>query len=327
MHPQHPPNYQPPHMGAPGQHPPQYQAPMGGPPGHLPPPPGHMGPPPMGGHPPMHHQPPMHQPPHMGGHPHMHQPPMGGHMGGPPMGGPPMGGHMGGPPMGGDPYKMYCANPRLTLPGDYPQFDGGLTGHFLENVDGLFIIERSDFLEALANIERENQYEIKPLGVHKHAPNLFMALEKSDWFSRNCLKGNQRPFEIRIVNQSTGQVSLLLEREYSVPVCCLFRPQLKVFALGPQGEKFFLGRVEDTFDCANQNFNVYDHEDRLQFSVSSSCCQLALCCNLLCNSCREVEFDIKDANGVDISKAKREGQGAIVNMLTDADQFKIRFTK
>lgn len=221
-------------------------------------------------------------------------------------------------------FDWYLQQPRINAPTSFPMYDGGIAGQLLESVEGVFISQKTDWMEAITGCERENKYKVKPLG-QKKGPTLFKCKEKSGGCSRVCLPGSARPFDMKIENKLQEKLDIWLEREYSMPICCFCRPEMFVYAITPEGNKLKLGRVMDTWDFMHSNFNVYDHEDRLQYSVTASCCQCALHCNFPCKECKEVEFEILNSEGIEISKAKREGKGFIENMMTDADQFKLKF--
>lgn len=196
----------------------------------------------------------------------------------------------------------------------------------IEAVSGVFIKEKTDWMEAVGGCESKNEYRIKAIGNEK-GPNLFKAKEDSGCCNRNCIAPALRPFHMYIKNQYNQENAILLEREYSVPIFCLFRPVIKVFDMARGLKNQFLGEIVDTYACCTIIFDIFDHAGQWIYRMSTDWCQRGIQCKCPFDSCKEVEFIIADPHGREVTRAKREGRGWVKNVATDSDQFRLMFTR
>ena len=160
--------------------------------------------------------------------------------------------------------------------------------------------------EVLTGCVMKHVFDITPLGVEK-PPTFFVAKEESGCCARNCMLGSHRPFDMEINNEYDNSASFWYERDYSVPIFCLFRPMLKVFAM-QEGRKVAIGTVVDPFALCHFTFDIKDHTGKVIYKIKSNCCQFALLCpGCPGKSCRRVEFIVSDPQGVQVTVGVREG--------------------
>ena len=98
----------------------------------------------------------------------------------------------------------------------------------IEALNGIFIKEKPDWMEAVGGCESKNAYTMKDNDNPK-GPNLFKAKEDSGCCNRNCIAPALRPFHMFIRNEYTNEMAIQIERDYSFPFLCLFRPELRVY--------------------------------------------------------------------------------------------------
>ena len=174
-------------------------------------------------------------------------------------------------------FTPFLSQPRLRPDPALPEFDGGIGGHLLEQIQGVKIKQKKDLKEIVTGCDFENEYKVKPMGVKK-APKFFKVKEKSTACSRNCkLPFTSRGYNIKIENKLDKQVSFWIEKSYACPFFCLDRPSMSVYAMQDQ-RKVLIGTITDLMDCANFSFEIKNAKNERIYTVFSNCCQLALWC-------------------------------------------------
>jgi len=76
-----------------------------------------------------------------------------------------------------------------------------------------------------------------------------------------------------ITNMYTQENAIMMEREYSLPIFCLFRPVIKVFEMLKGLKNHPVGHIIDEYNCCAFNFDVYDHTNKWVFRMSTEWCQ------------------------------------------------------
>lgn len=223
-------------------------------------------------------------------------------------------------------FQPYLNQPRIKSNFSHPASNGGQFGAIIEAVEGVFIKEKTDWLEAVGGCESKNSYRVKAIG-NDNGPDLFKAKEDSGCLNRNCIAPALRPFNMYITNMYTQENAIMMEREYSLPIFCLFRPVIKVFEMLKGLKNHPVGHIIDEYNCCAFNFDVYDHTNKWVFRMSTEWCQRGIQCKLPCDSCKEVEFIITEPTGREVTRAKREGRGLVKNFATDSDQFRLMFPR
>eukprot|EP00744_Colponema_vietnamica_P004827 GILI01007151.1.p1 GENE.GILI01007151.1~~GILI01007151.1.p1 ORF type:complete len:331 (+),score=97.10 GILI01007151.1:76-993(+) len=210
---------------------------------------------------------------------------------------------------------QYVAAPGVVMQQTYGVVAPTSGYQILAALQTVRIKQKVEMLEVVTGIETENKYKIEM----ENGTDLFKAVEKSDFCSRNCLPGSARPFEMKISLDSTKQPFLRLHRPFTCTFLCLARPYLDVFEQDQAGSR--IGRVVQPFTCCNHEFNVFDQSETLVYTIWGNCCQ---CGFLNWPCCMEVEFEIRK-HGEPVGKIRREFPGCGKAMATDADSFVIHF--
>jgi len=245
--------------------------------------------------------------------------------------------HPGGmPPMG---------NPMMHPGGVMPPYNpnmGGMTGldttmmsvqQILSVITtGIFLKQEFDYMGALTGCERPNRYyvyELNPMGEAKRR-RLFKCDERPDWCAKHCMSADCRPFELKIEKVTpdpdmSGGPVLYLQRECKCTCMCLNRPEMKVY-LTEGGQKTYLGKVYDPYDCCHHSFEVFDAKDQKRFTIQANCCQLGFCCKCPCDACEKIEFELFSGqeNKVEAPILKL-GKGCVKNAMGSADDFRCPF--
>lgn len=265
------------------------------------------------------------------GHPGMGQPGMG-HPGMGYPGQPGMGGHMG-QPMG------------MGMPGMMPGMPGqGLTGMdpgqmTVEQIwsfipQGIFVKQKFDILEAMTGCDTPNRYYVFEQNAAGGAKKkkVFKCKEKSSWCSRTYLSSDCKPFDMEIKkcfkdeDYDNEEVVIKLERECQCTCYCFNRPTMKVFVT-ERGQKIYVGKVVDSWDCCNYSYTVYDSSDQVRFFIKASCCQLGFCCKCPCEPCEKIEFDLwsGDKEKPEAPILKLGTGSCLKNAVGSADNFSVTF--
>merc|ERR1712187_132659 len=136
---------------------------------------------------------------------------------------------------------------------------------------------------------------------------VFFAVEQTGCCMRqmkSCL-GECAPWEVDVLytergehfyNSDTDKTWLKMERPTTCTCCCFNRPVVTITD-ELSGEK--LGSIQDPFACFDITFSLKDEDDNEVYKVHGGCCQWGLCCPLPCGPCREVSFDVYDADNDD----------------------------
>ncbi len=103
-----------------------------------------------------------------------------------------------------------------------------------------------------------------------------------------------------VIHNLTGNKetkSMLVTKDTQISCFCLNRPSFNVY-LTENGQKEYLGKIIDNFDCINQTFTIKDDKDKLLYKIFASICQPGFCCNHCpLDACQTVTFELTDANG------------------------------
>lgn len=87
-----------------------------------------------------------------------------------------------------------------------------------------------------------------------------------------------------------------------------------------------IGKVSEPYTCCDPRYHIYNGVDQLKYIIIANCCQCGLCCK----NCAEAKFDIYSNFGENISSEPvgsitKQFSGVVQEMLTDADNFEIKF--
>mmetsp|Transcript_15944 Transcript_15944/g.13502 ORF Transcript_15944/g.13502 Transcript_15944/m.13502 type:complete len:372 (+) Transcript_15944:198-1313(+) len=211
----------------------------------------------------------------------------------------------------------------------------------LENLEGIFVSQKTDYLEALSGCEQPNQYSIYRLNKNqeKKGKRLFKCKENSGCCARLCLSGECRPFQVTIDHctleggndEYDDTPFLAVDRECKCTFYCFGRPEMKVYdSRGKSKEeaidmKNYIGKILDPFNCCNLVVNVYDSDGDLQYIINGSCCQLGIWCKFPCEPCETITFEVQNKQNDKIGECIKKSKGCVQSAITDADNFIMMF--
>eukprot|EP00330_Aristerostoma_sp_ATCC50986_P001462 CAMPEP_0114580070 /NCGR_PEP_ID=MMETSP0125-20121206/4400_1 /TAXON_ID=485358 ORGANISM="Aristerostoma sp., Strain ATCC 50986" /NCGR_SAMPLE_ID=MMETSP0125 /ASSEMBLY_ACC=CAM_ASM_000245 /LENGTH=102 /DNA_ID=CAMNT_0001771353 /DNA_START=332 /DNA_END=637 /DNA_ORIENTATION=+ len=77
----------------------------------------------------------------------------------------------------------------------------------LRLLDRIFVKQKFEMLEMLTGCETENRYKVYPAdeNMEKCGESIFKCKERSNFFARNCLSGDCRPFEMKVIHQDQDE--------------------------------------------------------------------------------------------------------------------------
>ncbi|EGR29704.1 scramblase family protein, putative [Ichthyophthirius multifiliis] len=218
--------------------------------------------------------------------------------------------------------------------GVYIQAQSGLQQ--LENLQGVFIKQKFEALEALIGYETPNVYKVFPAdanGIQQGNNTIFKCKEKSSCLARNCLPGSCRPFKMKCSNYQ-GQVKetgfeqsmfMLLERPFTCTCLCLARPVLDVIIV-ENGQNQNIGKIISPCLMCSLGLNIQDAVGNLKYTIMGSLCQVGVCCKgLPCESCQTVRFELKDAEGKTVSNITKLTTGCLKSCVGDSSNFSVCF--
>lgn len=150
---------------------------------------------------------------------------------------------------------------------------------------GLFIKQKAEAFEAMTGYETCNKYKVYLTGPDcvrgKDQEAYYKAKEESGCFQRQCC-GNMRAFEMKIYGPDK-QIFIVLKRPFKCSCCCCNLPELHIE--DANGNK--VGKVMNIFDCCNDRFTIYDHNDMPIMTIHGDCCQWGKVCTMPMGPCAE----------------------------------------
>lgn len=205
----------------------------------------------------------------------------------------------------------------------------------LDAANAVFIKQKFDFMEMLTGCDMNNKYDVfrmengKPVG----AP-LFRWTESSSCFQRNCMSADCRQMDMKVtnlhhINQNLNQEVMSILRPCKMTIACFNRQEIQVQWV-EGGERKFIGKIVDPWDCCNFSFRIQDEKAQEMYTVVASCCQLAFHCKQFpCEACQTVKFTIHEpGHDAEIGSMVKVGNGCCVNSLDlGYNNFKIEFPK
>lgn len=206
----------------------------------------------------------------------------------------------------------------------------------LEKVDGLFIEQQWEVLETVTCgcYEGANRYKVMD-GSGK--VQLYSVKEKTACCWRYCC-GEHRPFTLNVMDETgaKNQRMMVLKRGYrfcgwAVCPCCMHSVAVH-YVVDQQGNQIahtgndtLIAKVYVPWagGCCIPTLHIQDREEKYMGSITKGgmpCC-VADCCG--------ADFNINDTQGKKIGEIKKLGvgslKGVVMEMNTDADNFKITF--
>ena len=79
-----------------------------------------------------------------------------------------------------------------------------------------------------------------------------------------------------------------------------------------------IGCVRQNWSICLPSFSIYDAQDQLVLNIIGPFCTSSICCN-------DVVFEIQNIQGDQIGKIAKKWSGTIKEIMTDADNFAVKF--
>jgi hypothetical protein len=200
----------------------------------------------------------------------------------------------------------------------------------LRDLDKIFIKQKFELLEMLTGCETENRYKVYAAdeNMEKMGDPIFKCKEKSNFFARNCLSGDCRPFQMKVIHEEVGEdeeldqreLFLWLDRPCKFTLYCLNRPEITV-TLKENGLDKYIGKVVSQWACFDMVFEIFDREDKLVYKIHGSCCQWGLFCNCPCDQCAKIQFNVLNIEGQPVGEIYKIYSGVMKELFTDTDNF------
>lgn len=217
-------------------------------------------------------------------------------------------------------------NPEKNLPGSFDKYNGGFLSDILEESRGLFIRQRTDWLQALTGCTQETHFAVQNIDA-TYGAVMLRCSEKSDFCARQCLSGSCRPFKVYVTNCFDGTTAMEIEREFTCTCFCAGRPFANIYVFDDAGQRLQIGRISQPFTCCDYSFQISDHQNQQVYTLRTPLCQKALVCQCPCDECQIVEFDVIDKEGVKVTNLLKTGKGCVKNAMTNSDNFAVRYVE
>ena len=140
------------------------------------------------------------------------------------------------------------------------------------NCTGVLVKQKANALEMLAGMEMPNVYNVYPSikngGKKKKEPMLVCKERRELCQSR----GN---IQLRGFDQAGENETKILEmmKPFSCKCPALAPPTMLVHQLSPDGQRHYIGKICDNWDCTQHSFSIFDDKDTEIYSVFGECCQ------------------------------------------------------
>ena len=216
----------------------------------------------------------------------------------------------------------------------------------------VIIEQKLELMEALTGCETPNRYNVFFIDRERQKKFLFKCKEESNWFCRNCVPSNSRPFYLKMQhiissnkNNDYKQTIAEFERPFMFTCFCCCRPQLDGFFKGEDsidvtgknlmsqniksGEN--MGKVIEPFSFG-PTFLIYGSDGKIKWKIYGEYCQCGFWTrNISVGKCYEVDFWIYEKDS-DISNRKPVGNihkvfKGLSELVTDSDAFILTFPK
>ncbi|CAD8081476.1 unnamed protein product [Paramecium sonneborni] len=152
----------------------------------------------------------------------------------------------------------------------------------------------------------------------------FEVKEVSKFMQRFICPPSKRSLEL-VDQRKFSEVHIKVEKPYKFSFLCFQRPEMLIYQRGQ-----YIGKVMEELQwtwikCTFYKLTCFDKNNALLYTISASCCQPGLFCMLPCQSCAEIEFQIKDRNNQKVGKICHLFGGFRREWCTKSDTYGINF--
>ncbi|XP_015587206.1 phospholipid scramblase 2 isoform X2 [Cephus cinctus] len=210
------------------------------------------------------------------------------------------------------PYQQPGVPPNAPLPaGGWPTPNSNCPAglEYLMALDTIFVHQHVEVLEAITGWETLNKYMIKDV----RGQVIFQVEEESNVCSRCCC-GNNRPFDMKIINSSMREV-LTVSRPLrcNTCLCPCFLQEMEVFASGTK-----LGSVVQNWNPFRPSYSVNDSNGNTILMIKGPMCMLC--------PWYDVNFKVLSSDGEhQVGRISKKWSDFVQELFTDADIFGISF--
>lgn len=200
-------------------------------------------------------------------------------------------------------------------------------------VPGLYVKQKTEWLEIFSGCETENTYKVYACDVSgkKEGHPLFKCREKSGCAERQCLPGDCRNFSLEVAHDSEGRLSLdghifiEIKRPFKFTFFCFQRPYIEI-TFKENGGSLYIGKVIHNFDIFKMNLSIFDKNENLKFNIAGSIFQIGLMNykGCMCRGCQQAFCFIYDKKMEIVGIIEKRGKG-FKNLISDSDNFSILF--
>lgn len=236
------------------------------------------------------------------------------------------------------------AAPMLPPP---PQAMTGSSADFLAGMDGVFMKQQIEMLEALTGCETKNRYHVTavPQGTPDPPPKqwlqqfkqnaqntpLMHAKEQSECFQRICcpfFRAVTLPFV-----DATGRTFITVERPFNCD-CCYMPPlytctQQELVVKDASGNVIASAKERGycCTSCCTRTIDAFDPMGNVLYTVEASECGSSRGCNVFAPSClnESYDVDVKDSAGNLVAVSSWVFPGCNCGGLTEVTNALIRF--
>ncbi|KAK8803210.1 hypothetical protein WA158_000904 [Blastocystis sp. Blastoise] len=151
---------------------------------------------------------------------------------------------------------------------------------------------------------------------------IFLAVEDSECCQRQMC-GSAREFTM-FIKTSTGQDILMMHRPFKCQLCaCCNLPELSSYF--PNNTEVPIGKICADFDCCDDKFTIYDHNEMPIMSVHGDCCQMGKFCHFPCEGFDTIHYSILNTASGQEGAVDKKFSSFTRELLSDADNFIVVF--
>ncbi|KAL7879512.1 hypothetical protein SRHO_G00017660 [Serrasalmus rhombeus] len=181
---------------------------------------------------------------------------------------------------------------------------------YLTQIDQLLVHQKMELIEAIFGWETNNQYIVK----NSVGQQVFLAAEETDFCTR-MVCGSMRSFVLHL-QDNTGRVVVTLTRPLKCSSCCFPCCLQELEVQAPPGSP--VGYVMQNWHPYLPKFTIKNERREAVLKIVGPFCD--------CNCCSDVNFEVMSLDEASVvGRISKQWTGMEAEMLTDADNFGVRF--
>ncbi|XP_036452634.1 phospholipid scramblase 2-like [Colossoma macropomum] len=181
---------------------------------------------------------------------------------------------------------------------------------YLTQIDQLLVHQKMELIEAIFGWETNNQYIVK----NSVGQQVFLAAEQTDFCTR-MVCGSMRSFVLHL-QDNMGREVLTLTRPLKCSSCCFPCCLQELEVQAPPGSP--VGYVMQNWHPYLPKFTIKNERREAVLKIVGPFCD--------CNCCSDVNFEVMSLDEASVvGRISKQWTGMEAEMLTDADNFGVRF--